>query len=63
MEKTAQYSTILFKEVYPDMEDFTDDYALAGFPLIVSDASIRTLYYLLYARYANNPIGNRDINQ
>ena len=29
----------------------------------ISDTSAQTLFYLLYARYGNNPIANRDVNQ
>lgn len=63
MEKTAQYSTILFSGVYESVDDFIDDYTDIGIPPIIGDISIQTLYYLLYAKYGNNPIANRDINQ
>lgn len=64
-----QYSTVLFTDIYDNVDDFIADYKnessdfVNGIPNLISDASAETLFYLLYGRYGNNPIANRDINQ
>ena len=64
-----QYSTNLFSDIYEDVETFVEDFKNIGIPYkinnvqTVSDTNIQTLYYLLYARYGNNPIANNDITQ
>lgn len=60
---TPQYNTLLFTEVYDNVEDFLNDYKNIGLPTTISDTSATTLFWLLYGRYGNNPIANRDINQ
>ena len=76
--KTPQYSTMLFTDVWSSVIDFKNDYEQAGIytePVLgenqkvikagtkLSDASINLLFYLLYSKYGNNPIANRDVNQ
>lgn len=58
-----QYSTILFTDVWEDSQSFLDDYSDNGIPALIKTSSAETLYYLLYAKYGNNPIANRDVNQ
>lgn len=72
-----QYSTKKFTDIYDDVDTFVYDYKHIGIPYqinyvkngstvsaqTVNDVNIRTIYYLLYARYGNNPIANRDENQ
>ena len=58
-----QYSTMLFTDVWDEATDFVEDYTHAGIPTTISTTNATTLYYLLYARYGNNPIANRDTNQ
>ena len=64
-----QYSTVLFTDIYDNVDDFIADYKnessdfVNGIPNLISDTSATTLFYLLYGRYGNNPIANRDINQ
>lgn len=71
------YSTKLFTQIWDDVTKFSNDYK--GSPLYdyvaatqstpaqlnnsLTDANISKLYYLLYARYGNNPIANLDENQ
>ena len=76
--ETPQYSTMLFTDVWSSVIDFKYDYEQAGIytePVLgenqkvikagtkLSDASINLLFYLLYSKYGNNPIANRDVNQ
>lgn len=61
--KFPQYDTKLFTEVWEDVSEFLADYGSAGIPTTISTTNATTLYYLLYAKYGNNPIANRDINQ
>lgn len=76
--KTPQYDTMTFTDVWDSVEKFLQDYEEAGIytePVVDSDDKIikagtkltddnaTLLFYLLYARYGNNPIANRDVNQ
>lgn len=64
-----QYSTVLFCDIYTDVDEFIADYKntsddfVNGIPPMISDTNATTLFYLLYGRYGNNPIANRDITQ
>ena len=61
-----QYSTIKFTDVWDNAEEFVADYKDCGLYAAnskISDTSAETLFYLLYARYGNNPIANRDVTQ
>ena len=75
--KLPQYTTMLFTDVWDSVSSFKDDYedvALYTEPTVVdgvtvkagtklSNASITILFGLLYSKYGNNPIANRDVNQ
>lgn len=63
VEMIPQYDTKLFNEIWEDAQSFLDDYANVGIPTTISTQSATTLYYLLYAKYANNPLANYDENQ
>ena len=61
-----QYSTEKFTDVWDEASDFVSDYKSSGLYITnnkISDDSATTLYYLLYARYGNSPLANRDVNQ
>lgn len=58
-----QYNTPLFTDVYQSEDDFVDEMNACGIPVKITGTSARTLFYLLYARYGNNPIANTDVNQ
>ena len=58
-----RYDTKLFTEIWDEADEFIYDYKHAGIPTTISDSNATTLYYLLYARYGNNPIANYDENQ
>lgn len=71
-----QYSTMLFTDVWDSAEDFKTDFQAGPFAGCIHygeakpspetgnyDDDVTLLYYLLYARYGNNPIANRDVNQ
>lgn len=60
---TPQYNTILFTDVWDNVDDFLEDYNGIGIPATISTTSATTLFYLLYAKYGNNPLANRDITQ
>lgn len=59
----AEYSTILMTDVWESAPEFVYDYKHVGIPTTISDANATTLFYLLYAKYGNNPIANYDITQ
>lgn len=70
-----QYDTKLFCEIYNNPEDFLADWKVSGIYEVtkktisgetvgvVSDDSVRLLFFLLYQKYGNNPIANYDITQ
>lgn len=58
-----RYDTKLFTEIYNSAADFVADYKSVGIPTTISDANATTVYYLIYARYGNDPIANFDVNQ
>lgn len=71
------YNTKRFCEIWDNVDDFKNDYKTS--PLYdyvaatqstpaqlnnsLTDDNINKLFYLLYARYGNNPIANLDENQ
>lgn len=52
-----------FTQIWDSLDEFMADYTLSELPKILSDDSIKTLYYLLYARYGNSTIASSDENQ
>ena len=58
-----QYDTKIFTDIWNRVSEFIYDYKHVGIPTTISDSNATTLYYLLYARYANNPIANYDEEQ
>lgn len=61
-----KYSTILFTDVWDNVEDFKSDLAESPFAGSISTAdpdSVSLVFYLLYARYGNSPLALTDIMQ
>lgn len=58
-----QYDTKIFTDIWNRVSEFLYDYQHVGIPTTISTSNATTLYYLLYARYANNPIANYDEEQ
>ena len=63
-----QYSTMTFAQVYPSYEKFKEDYdalitLVSGGVLPLTNANAQATFYLLFARYGNNPIVNFDVTQ
>lgn len=63
-----KYETLTFSQVWNNYNSFLDDYnslmvGMAQNPAPLKANSIQTVYYLLFARYGNNPIANSDIGQ
>ena len=60
----GNYRTKRFTEVFPNYEVFKEFYTnQCAIPLSISEESLRTLFYLLYARYGNDVVANSDQNQ
>lgn len=58
------FATNTFKEIFPNIEEFKEFYENNGLPKIFKkEQSLTTLYYLLYARYANSHIASSDEGQ
>ena len=58
-----QYSTKLFTEIWEDDKSFKKDLAASPFAGAITVDNQTKLFYLLYAKYGNSPIANRDITQ
>lgn len=61
--KCPNYNTITFCDVWDRASKFLADCQTADVPLKIKNQSCTDLYYLLYAKYGNNPIANFDVNQ
>ena len=59
----ALYDQKTFSEVFEDVDAFVDGAALSGLPVLITEASLTTLYYLLSGRYGNSHIANKDEDQ
>ena len=68
-EMLPEFDTVRFTQVWNNVGDFIDDYTNQnedfdnGIPQKITVANATVLFYLLYARYANNPITNFDVTQ
>ena len=63
-----EYSTKTFAQVYSSYEAFKEDYdalitLVSGGVQPLTNANVQATFYLLFARYGNNPIVNFDITQ
>lgn len=58
-----QYSTQTFTDIWDSYADFLEDFNDSPFTGAIHVNNLSILYYLLYARYGNTPIANRDENQ
>lgn len=63
-----EYITKTFTQIYSSYESFKEDYdelmpLVAGGITPLNDDNIKATFYLLYARYGNNPIVNYDETQ
>ena len=63
MSNYPRFDTKLFSEVWERADEFIQDYQTNGIPMTITTSNATTLYYLLYARYGNNPIANYDEEQ
>lgn len=57
------YRTNTFQEIWDNADKFVQEYQNNGITATISEASCRTLYYLLYAKYGNSPIAASDENR
>lgn len=58
----GNFRTRTFSAIFPDADTFLEDYKSSGLNSGLDDATITTLYYLLYARYGNSHIASSDEN-
>ena len=61
----GNFRTRKFSQIFPDAATFLAEWKTSGIYAsgLIADASITTLYYLLYAKYANSNIASSDENQ
>lgn len=57
------YRTNTFQEIWDSAAKFVAEYKENGIKTTISDENCTTLYYLLYAKYGNNPIASSDENR
>ena len=58
------YRQLKFTNVYGDEQTFLQDYNNIGIPpTLKSEESVKTLFYLLYARYGNDRIASDDMTR
>ena len=58
------YNTKIFSEIYPDFDTFKHDFdeEFGSYAKdCISATSLKTLYWMLYSRYASNPIVNYSV--
>ena len=65
IQMTPQYNTVLFRDVWEYGNEFVLDFKASVFNKMNSftDDSLELVFGLLFAKYANNPIANNDIDQ
>ena len=59
----GNFRTRTFSDIYGSASVFKNTFVDSGIPLEITDTSLTTLYYLLYARYGNSHIASMDENQ
>jgi hypothetical protein len=59
----GNYRTRSFTDIFPTVDLFKVEVNESGIPVVINDANLTTLYYLLYSRYGNSHIANSDENQ
>lgn len=59
----GNFRTRTFSEIYGSANKFKESFTDSGIPLEISEKSLTTLYYLLYAKYGNSHIASFDENQ
>lgn len=63
IEMLPEYSTETFTDIWQSFIGFKNEYNASPFKGVITADSIELTFYLLYARYGNSPIANRDVNQ
>lgn len=59
----GNYRNRKFTDIWPDFDSFNSDYQNNGIEALLSAEAIKTLYYLLYARYGNSTVASSDETQ
>lgn len=59
----GNFRTRTFSQIWNNEETFEKDYNDNGIPVSISSVSIKTLFYLLYARYGNSSVASSDETQ
>ena len=54
------YDSPKLTDIYPDVDTFLADYNSVGIPTTITQQNATTLYYMLYAKYANSHIAGSD---
>lgn len=55
--------TLKFREVYNSADLFYSDYTSYGIPTTITETNCKTLFYLLYGKFANSHFANEDLVQ
>ncbi len=65
MSRIPQDTTKIFTDIWDNNEDFLDDWKECGLYKsgLISDDSVSTIFFLLYAKHGNSAIANWDVTQ
>ena len=55
--------TLRFGELYNNADEFYADYTTMGIPTTISETNCKTLFYLLYSKYAGSHFSNENLVQ
>jgi len=58
-----KYNTFYFKEIFVDFNDFKTKYESSPFPQTLTGTDLQTAFWLIYAKYMNDPIANQSVEQ
>lgn len=59
----GSYRTRTFQQIWNSDDSFVEFLSGSGVPLKLKEENVRTLYFLLYARYGNSHISSSDENR
>lgn len=59
----GNFRTRTFSEIFSSYSNFKTMFDESGIPQEIKETSLKTLYYLLYARYGNSHIASTDENR
>lgn len=59
----GNFRQVSFSDVFTSYEVFTQEKENCQIPIDIEESQLKTIYYLLYSRYANSTIASSDTNR